>query len=108
RRRHTRSKRDWSSDVCSSDLEEINQKLIIPALSKFKSDSKTLIFCGELSHKALLRSQEPQRICLKNFSILPVQFFPQFLCGFLKINLGFGNRLFKRNPRRLYGYHLFK
>src|SRR5699024_12568564 len=22
RRRHTRSKRDWSSDVCSSDLEE--------------------------------------------------------------------------------------
>src|SRR5699024_11453990 len=26
RRRHTRSKRDWSSDVCSSDLEEINQQ----------------------------------------------------------------------------------
>src|SRR5699024_11604690 len=23
RRRHTRSKRDWSSDVCSSDLEQI-------------------------------------------------------------------------------------
>src|SRR5207249_7332397 len=23
RRRHTRSKRDWSSDVCSSDLHEI-------------------------------------------------------------------------------------
>src|SRR5437868_14994448 len=23
RRRHTRSKRDWSSDVCSSDLSEI-------------------------------------------------------------------------------------
>src|SRR5207249_7704553 len=23
RRRHTRSKRDWSSDVCSSDLEKI-------------------------------------------------------------------------------------
>src|SRR5699024_11270256 len=23
RRRHTRSKRDWSSDVCSSDLKEI-------------------------------------------------------------------------------------
>src|SRR5699024_11809900 len=33
RRRHTRSKRDWSSDVCSSDLkyspypEEINRQL---------------------------------------------------------------------------------
>src|SRR5699024_478338 len=24
RRRHTRSKRDWSSDVCSSDLERAN------------------------------------------------------------------------------------
>src|SRR5699024_11861915 len=28
RRRHTRSKRDWSSDVCSSDLADI--ALIIP------------------------------------------------------------------------------
>src|SRR5699024_11417902 len=26
RRRHTRSKRDWSSDVCSSDLDEGTQK----------------------------------------------------------------------------------
>src|SRR5699024_11842286 len=26
RRRHTRSKRDWSSDVCSSDLENYEQK----------------------------------------------------------------------------------
>src|SRR5699024_8822290 len=26
RRRHTRSKRDWSSDVCSSDLFAINSK----------------------------------------------------------------------------------
>src|SRR5699024_11840357 len=25
RRRHTRAKRDWSSDVCSSDLEEYNR-----------------------------------------------------------------------------------
>src|SRR5207249_6836481 len=26
RSRHTRSKRDWSSDVCSSDLEELKRK----------------------------------------------------------------------------------
>src|SRR5437868_10587648 len=26
RRRHTRSKRDWSSDVCSSDLMEIGHR----------------------------------------------------------------------------------
>src|SRR5699024_11919221 len=27
RRRHTRSKRDWSSDVCSSDLSEVGNLL---------------------------------------------------------------------------------
>src|SRR5207247_8019676 len=27
RRRHTRSTRDWSSDVCSSDLEDLAKKL---------------------------------------------------------------------------------
>src|SRR5699024_11517031 len=27
RRRHTRSKRDWSSDVCSSDLEDLQSSL---------------------------------------------------------------------------------
>src|SRR5699024_11755036 len=27
RRRHTRSKRDWSSDVCSSDLKSFAQKV---------------------------------------------------------------------------------
>src|SRR5699024_12223198 len=28
RRRHTRSKRDWSSDVCSSDLDVVSSKRI--------------------------------------------------------------------------------
>src|SRR5207249_9629472 len=30
RRRHTRSKRDWSSDVCSSDLEKEHVADIVP------------------------------------------------------------------------------
>src|SRR5699024_11244668 len=30
RRRHTRSKRDWSSDVCSSDLERVVTERIAP------------------------------------------------------------------------------
>src|SRR5207249_8652249 len=34
RRRHTRSKRDWSSDVCSSDL--ILRRLKMPVGSVFK------------------------------------------------------------------------
>src|SRR5699024_2822561 len=29
RRRHTRSKRDWSSDVCSSDLEDMLEKIMM-------------------------------------------------------------------------------
>src|SRR5437868_10054676 len=28
RRRHTRSKRDWSSDVCSSDLTQRSRRLV--------------------------------------------------------------------------------
>src|SRR5690606_23481620 len=34
RRRHTRFSRDWSSDVCSSDLEVISDKYLIPALAR--------------------------------------------------------------------------
>src|SRR5216683_5330013 len=36
RRRHTRSDRDWSSDVCSSDLEVKHQKEGIYVLQDFK------------------------------------------------------------------------
>src|SRR5699024_11458291 len=38
RRRHTRSKRDWSSDVCSSDLG-------ITAGSRFRAGKNTFIEC---------------------------------------------------------------
>src|SRR5699024_11485680 len=34
RRRHTRSKRDWSSDVCSSDLHEVTIPKDITILAK--------------------------------------------------------------------------
>src|SRR5699024_11309547 len=33
RRRHTRSKRDWSSDVCSSDLQACHHILVVGAFS---------------------------------------------------------------------------
>src|SRR5699024_11794873 len=33
RRRHTRSKRDWSSDVCSSDLSQRHSHITQPAIS---------------------------------------------------------------------------
>src|SRR5699024_11450686 len=35
RRRHTRSKRDWSSDVCSSDLKELEQLTYLALQNSF-------------------------------------------------------------------------
>src|SRR5579885_2067871 len=43
RRRHTRSKRDWSSDVCSSDLEESARATdaVLPGSDNSRRDGKT-------------------------------------------------------------------
>src|SRR5699024_12079775 len=40
RRRHTRSKRDWSSDVCSSDLNDVNKRWedLVKAARIFNAD----------------------------------------------------------------------
>src|SRR5699024_11572058 len=47
RRRHTRSKRDWSSDVCSSDLKHINSLALSERLhvshSYLKKTIKSLV-----------------------------------------------------------------
>src|SRR5205809_6151338 len=40
RRRHTRCSRDWSSDVCSSDLVEEGFQLIVGARHQTKSSSR--------------------------------------------------------------------
>src|SRR5699024_11849840 len=47
RRRHTRSKRDWSSDVCSSDLEI---PVIKTDLSKISKDENVLVWFGHSSY----------------------------------------------------------
>src|SRR5207249_9539148 len=36
RRRHTRSKRDWSSDVCSSDLGRVTNMASLPQTEVFE------------------------------------------------------------------------
>src|SRR5699024_12201186 len=53
-RRHTRSKRDWSSDVCSSDLPEGTVTKTIP----FKGGSKSskIKFRAEKGHRVYLHS----------------------------------------------------
>src|SRR2546422_9636442 len=40
RRRHTRCSRDWSSDVCSSDLGDINLSAAAPPVHPIEIDSK--------------------------------------------------------------------
>src|SRR5699024_6110098 len=43
RRRHTRSKRDWSSDVCSSDLSSAADALVVDLLADGTADALAYI-----------------------------------------------------------------
>src|SRR5207249_5478240 len=47
RRRHTRSKRDWSSDVCSSDLYDV--EVLLPAAAKYPGKLAVLGGGGSLN-----------------------------------------------------------
>src|SRR5207249_6296047 len=68
RRRHTRSKRDWSSDVCSSDLENVkfplgsiflNLDLIGQELNVFaNSNGRSAAECQALVREMRSRSEE--------------------------------------------------
>src|SRR5699024_11689543 len=54
RRRHTRSKRDWSSDVCSSDLfSQINRHFVILLFHPFGIETKHFL------HQCFLVYHEP-------------------------------------------------
>src|SRR5699024_12104787 len=50
RRRHTRSKRDWSSDVCSSDLTAIH-KTVLSRIVEGQSSSGLAPSTTETNHK---------------------------------------------------------
>src|SRR5699024_11369808 len=43
RRRHTRSKRDWSSDVCSSDLEVVTNVVVTANNTELKANGTLCI-----------------------------------------------------------------
>src|SRR5699024_11666317 len=66
RRRHTRSKRDWSSDVCSSDLinrrefrnENCNQGHRISPKRHTEAWHKYATVCRTCGHYTALRSEE--------------------------------------------------
>src|SRR5207249_11327866 len=63
RRRHTRSKRDWSSDVCSSDLDRISPVAcgcLSHATQHFRSSCRT---CADRRTRAPSMSWCPPRGC---------------------------------------------
>src|SRR5699024_11386500 len=78
RRRHTRSKREWSSDVCSSDLKGCQSprgfeppRALTP-LSVFKTDpfNQTWVFLQKINNfivNRLFRSEE-RRVGKENIS----------------------------------------
>src|SRR5699024_7002724 len=50
RRRHTRSKRDWSSDVCSSDLELLLQ-MLIQVIEGYRNDDVADYLTQDIEHR---------------------------------------------------------
>src|SRR3712207_7521551 len=54
RRRHTRYWRDWSSDVCSSDLDPVPGSSFIDIIAKFEADPETelIVMSGEIGGSA--------------------------------------------------------
>src|SRR6266513_5510680 len=50
RRRHTRSKRDWSSDVCSSDLGEARLRYHAPL--RFDDEYDIKVRVGDIRHSS--------------------------------------------------------
>src|SRR5690606_41116913 len=76
RRRHTRFSRDWSSDVCSSDLT----RHLYPLLE----DSVSLVL-KKVDHKIYLIVKEPSLYT-------NVRFYGAFPCEIIRPNTGFRNR----------------
>src|SRR5206468_8029036 len=62
-RRHTRSDRDWSSDVCSSDLDLIlsPQRRRRPAVRNCARSSSATRWCGRCSSGSVVKSQKCDR-----------------------------------------------
>src|SRR5699024_12089090 len=65
RRRHTRSKRDWSSDVCSSDLKQDSRVFDVPAVKGRMAASSYAVKPGD----ALSAVFEPGQFAQQAYSL---------------------------------------
>src|SRR2546421_3756675 len=64
RRRHTRSDRDWSSDVCSSDLEEIPARMQARAADDLKKMVTDRLVDAGLVYEGARGFVTPRRLSL--------------------------------------------
>src|SRR5699024_11787758 len=64
RRRHTRSKRDWSSDVCSSDLWVISRQRAwgVPLPIFYAEDGEAIITPETINHVADLFAEHGSNV----------------------------------------------
>src|SRR5699024_11948536 len=68
RRRHTRSKRDWSSDVCSSDLENAGVTCIIEEWVSFDKEISVIFSrsqSGEIAFFPISENEHRDHILYK-------------------------------------------
>src|SRR5690606_34102268 len=98
RRRHTRFSRDWSSDVCSSDLEQAlrDPVLTIPMVSgsgwNIGAGDLILFLALILLFFELLKSTSSQRVAIVNHALSMI-LFVSCLVAFLLIK-GFATSTF--------------
>src|SRR2546429_6683809 len=64
RRRHTRCSRDWSSDVCSSDLREKSSDLPIEGRATFTIDTSRIVM-KKAAHTTVSAFQRSGSACIE-------------------------------------------
>src|SRR6266536_5906007 len=77
RRRHTRSTRDWSSDVCSSDLHEVDRGTLLETVARVSRsasrDESRPVLTGVLVHfepgKLVMAATDSYRLSVKETSL---------------------------------------
>src|SRR5699024_2116284 len=66
---HTRSKRDWSSDVCSSDLAPTPSAAAELAVYEYREVKETMLNCAQRMRRAVLIRADAQRARLKQMEL---------------------------------------